>query len=251
MKPLAGKRIVVTRPRGQAAPFIGKIEEAGGTAYAVPLIAFRVFEDGQEEAILASLHTYDWILFTSKNGVDFFMQKAGHLLHRIRAKWAAIGTQTAKAAASYGLSVSYMPRRFSAEDVAEDIRKGCFLPEKVLIPKGSMARSLIADTVRKAGRQADEWLVYETYFPADERAHLLKLIRTEKVDMITFTSPSAVRHFMQILKQAQEPLPRTDYGVIGRVTEKEAAACGIPVSVCPTVFTIDALVKEMSRFYKE
>ncbi|WP_050181198.1 uroporphyrinogen-III synthase [Domibacillus robiginosus] len=251
MKPLAGKRIVVTRPRGQAAPFIGKIEEAGGTAYAVPLIAFRPSQDRQEEAILAALHTYDWILFTSKNGVDFFMQKAGHLLHKIGAKWAAIGTQTARAAEAYGLSVSYMPGRFSAEDMAEEIRNGLFLPKKMLVPKSSMARSVIADTVRQSGGQADEWIVYETYFPADEKEHLLEVIRMEKIDMITFTSPSAVRHFMQILKQSQEPLPDTDYGVIGRVTKKEALSNGIRVAVCPAVFTIDALVEEMGQFYKE
>lgn len=251
MKPLAGKRIVVTRPRGQAAPFIGKIEEAGGTAYAVPLIAFRPCTDGREEAVLAGLHTYDWILFTSQNGVNFFMQQAGHLLHKIRAKWAAIGTQTARAAASHGLSVSYTPDRFSAEDLADEIKQGFFVPEKLLIPKGSMARSLIAETVRQAGRQADEWIVYETYFPLEERENLLKLICTENVDMITFTSPSAVRHFMQTLQGAQMPLPKTDYGVIGQVTKKEALSVGIPISVCPAEFTIDALVKEISRFYKE
>lgn len=251
MKPLADKRIVVTRPAGQAAPFIGKIEKAGGTAYAVPLIAFRQFDDEQDEAILSSLHTYDWILFTSKNGVDFFMQKAGHLLDGIEAKWAAIGTQTAKAMASYGLPVSYMPARFSADDLAEEIKKGLFMPEKVLIPKGNLARSLIGDTICQTGKRADDWTVYETYFPKEEQANLLKLIRTEKMDMFTFTSPSAVRHFMKTLQEAGEPLPDADYGVIGPVTEKEALSFGMPISVCPAEFTIDALVSEISEFYKE
>ena len=251
MKPLAGKRIVVTRPAGQAAPFIGKIEKAGGTAFAVPLIAFRAVEDGQDEAILNNLHTYDWILFTSKNGVDFFMQKTAPFLDKVKAKWAAIGTQTAQAIASYGLPVSYMPSRFSADHLAEEIQKGVFLPERVLIPKGSLARNLIADTIRQAGKQADDWVVYETYFPTEEQTNLLKIIRTEKVDMFTFTSPSAVRHFMKTLQEADETLPNTDYGVIGPVTEKEALSFGIPISVCPAEFTVEALVREISKFYKE
>ncbi|WP_046173986.1 uroporphyrinogen-III synthase [Domibacillus indicus] len=251
MKPLAGKRIVVTRPAGQAAPFIGKIEKAGGTAYAVPLIAFQPFEDEQDEVILQNLHTYDWILFTSKNGVDFFMEKAGRHLKKIQAKWAAIGKQTARAMEAYGLPVSYMPASFSAEDLTEEIKKGLFLPEKVLIPKGSLARSLISGTLRRKGIQADDWIVYETYFPEEEQANLLKLIRTEKMDMFTFTSPSAVRHFVKILQEAGEPFPDADYGVIGRVTKKEAMSFEIPISVCPAEFTVDALVNEIKKFYKE
>jgi uroporphyrinogen-III synthase len=251
MKPLADKRIVVTRPAGQAAPFIGKIEKAGGTAYAVPLLAFRPAEDKMDEAVLSSLHTYDWIILTSKNGVDFFMQKVGDRVNEVKAKWAAIGAKTAEVMESYGLSVSYMPKHFSADYVVDEMNKGLFLPEKVLIPKGNLARSVIADTIRQLGKQADDWIVYETYFPKEEQENLLKLIGTGKMDMYTFTSPSAVRHFIQVLKEVEEPLPKAHYAVIGPVTEKEAKCFGIPISVSPADFTVDALVKEICEFYKE
>lgn len=251
MKPLAGKRIVVTRPAGQSAPFIGKIEKAGGTAYAVPLIAFKEAFDQQDEKMLSRLHTYDWIIFTSKNGVDFFMRKAGSRLQELDVKWAAIGTKTAKAMNAYGLTVSYMPLSFSADDVADEIQSGRFSPRNALIPKGNLARSLVGQAIRQNGGQADDWIVYETYFPEEAKRSMLELIRSKGADMYTFTSPSAVRHFAAILTSAGEPLPAADYAVIGPVTEKEAKAFGIPVSISPEEYTVDALMKEITTYYKE
>jgi uroporphyrinogen-III synthase len=249
--PLSGKRIVVTRPAGQAAPFIDKIEKAGGTAYAVPLIAFRMCEDSQDETILNQLRTYDWIILTSKNGVDFFMKKAGAYVKQLPAKFAAIGTKTAKAIEAYGVMVSYIPERFSADDLAEEMKQGLFLPEKALIPKGNLSRSLIGDTIRRSGKEADDWIVYETYFPEEEKAKLLHLIRHEQIDMYTFTSPSAVRHFIHTLNESHEPIPKADFACIGPVTKKEAEKYGMTISICPDEYTIDSLVCDMSHYYKE
>lgn len=251
MKPLSGKRIAVTRPAGQAAPFIGKIEKAGGTAYAVPLIAFRKYSSGQDETVLKKLHTYDWIILTSKNGVDFFMQKAGHLVKNTPAKFAAIGKKTAKAIESYGFPVSYIPQQFSAEGLAEEIEKGLFLPETALIPKGNMARGMIAEAICRMGKKADDWIVYETYFPEEEKKKLIQLIQSAEIDMYTFTSPSAVRHFMKVLTEENEKLPNAHFACIGPVTKQEAVKFGVTVSICPSEYTIDALVCEMSKFYKE
>lgn len=252
--PLSGKRIVVTRPRGQAAPFIDKIEKAGGTAYAVPLIAFRMHEDIQDEAVLNQLFTYDWIIITSKNGVDFFMKKVkkvGMDIKTVPAKFAAIGTKTAEALKRYGITVSYIPKRFSADDVAQDIETGRFTPKNALIPKGNLARDLIGETIRNTGAAADDWVVYETYFPEKEKEALLDLIRHEQIDMYTFTSPSAVRHFIHTLNEAEEPLPKADFACIGPVTKIEAEKYGIKVSICPDEYTIDALVSDMIYYYKE
>ncbi|MGG3450830.1 uroporphyrinogen-III synthase [Domibacillus aminovorans] len=253
-QPLSGKRIVVTRPAGQAAPFIGKIEKAGGTAYAVPLIAFRMYEDIQDEAVLNQLFTYDWIIITSKNGVDFFMKKVEEMgvdIKDIPAKFAAIGTKTAESLERYGLMVSYIPKRFSADDLAKDIETGRFVPKNALIPKGNLARDLIGETIRKTGAAADDWIVYETYFPEKEKEALLHLIRHEQIDMYTFTSPSAVRHFISTLNEAEEPIPEADFACIGPVTKKEAEKYGMTISICPDEYTTDSLVSDMIYYYKE
>jgi uroporphyrinogen-III synthase len=147
--------------------------------------------------------------------------------------------------------VSYIPERFSADDLAEEMKQGLFLPEKALIPKGNLSRSLIGDTIRRSGKEADDWIVYETYFPEEEKAKLLDLIRHEQIDMYTFTSPSAVRHFIETLKEADEPVPVAFFACIGPVTKKEALKRGLTISVCPEEYTIDALVQEISDFYRE
>ncbi|OMP67536.1 uroporphyrinogen-III synthase [Domibacillus epiphyticus] len=253
-QPLSGKRIVVTRPAGQAAPFIDKIEKAGGTAYAVPLIAFRMCEDIRDDEVLSQLFTYDWIIITSKNGAEFFIEKLSRSnieVKKIPSKFAAIGTKTAKVLEKYGVTVSYIPDRFSADDLANDIIAGRFTPRKALIPKGNLARDIIGHTIRQTGAAADDWIVYETYFPDDEKVKLLDLIRRKQADMFTFTSPSAVRHFIQTIKEENEPIPKADFACIGPVTKQEALKYGLAVSVCPEEYTIDALVEEMSSFYEE
>ncbi|OLN23502.1 hypothetical protein BTO30_05960 [Domibacillus antri] len=253
-QPLAGKHIVVTRPAGQAAPFIGKIEEAGGTAYAVPLIAFRMCEDIRDEAVLNQLFTYDWVIITSKNGADFFMKKVGQAgvdVRTLPAKFAAIGSKTAAVLEQYGVEVSHIPKRFSADDLVKEINNGRYMPKKALIPKGSLARDIIGETIRRSGAQAHDWIVYETYFPEDKKAELLDLIRHKAIDMYTFTSPSAVRHFVQIVNEGNEPIPAADFACIGPVTKKEAEKYGLAVSVCPEEYTMEALVQEMSDYYRE
>ncbi len=251
MKPLAGKHIVITRPAGQAAPFIGKIEEAGGTAYAVPLIAFKRTSNQKDDTIIKNLSTYDWIVLTSKNGVDFFMEKAGIHLLNIPAKFAAIGEKTAKAIESYGFSVSYIPNRFSADQLVKEIQQELFLPKKALIPKGNLARSIISNAIRQKGKKADDWIVYETFFPEEEKKKLRHFIKEKQMDMYTFTSPSAVQHFMKVVREENQALPDAHYACIGPITKKEAAKHGINVSVCPAEYTIDALVREIKYFYKE
>ncbi|WP_203361592.1 uroporphyrinogen-III synthase [Bacillus sp. REN10] len=251
--PLGNKRILVTRPRGQAAPFIDKIKAAGGIAYAVPLIAFRAVQAPNEAIVVSKLYTYDWIVLTSKNGVDFFFQqleKMGVDRKRISARFVAIGTKTAAVLQEYGFQADYIPEKFSADQLAKEIELGLFQAQNVLIPKGNLARTTIAEALRKQGAQVEEWIVYETFFPKEEKSRLLQLLQSERLDVITFTSPSAVRHFMNAIEEANLSLSAV-IACIGPVTEAVVKKFGLSVSICPEEYTIEALIEEMAQYFRK
>lgn len=251
-QPLKGKHILITRPRGQAASFIDKIEAAGGIAHAVPLIAFRPAYDKREAAIVDQLNTYEWIILTSKNGVRFFFQRLEHLdiRGRLTAKFAAIGTKTAEALKEYGFQAQYVPQKFSADHFAKEIEAGCFRAGKALIPKGNLARKKIAATLRQQGAIVDEWIVYETIFPEEEKRRLIRLLQEKPIDVITFTSPSAVQHFAAAVAEAGIR-PSALIACIGPVTKKSAKKHGLSVAICPEEYTIDALAAKINHYYRE
>lgn len=247
MKPLSGKRVLITRPARQAASFCHMIEQAGGTAIAVPLIAFR---EAEGEPV-RSFDRYDWIVVTSKNGMDFLMKRVGDPARLAHVKWAAIGSKTAEAIESYGFAVSYKPAAYTADQLVEEIRAGLFLPERALLPKGNLARDIIGKAIRAQGKQADDWIVYETFFPEEQRDQLIQAVQTGNIEMYTFTSPSAVRHFYEALQAADVPIPAADYAVIGPVTEKEMRVYGLPVHVRAEPYTTKALCEAIVTYYKE
>ncbi|MFK2824541.1 uroporphyrinogen-III synthase [Bacillus sp. B190/17] len=254
-RPLVDKHILVTRPRGQAGSFIDKIEAAGGMVHFVPLIAFRSFADRRERDRLQQLCTYDWIILTSKNGVDFFfkrLEEMGAARTTIKARFAAIGTETAAVLKGYGFQADYIPKKFSADQFAKEIKEGSFEAKKVLIPKGNLARTLIAEALRREGMIADEWIVYETYFPEEEKKHLVDLLQTEKTDVITFTSPSSVRHFMKAVEEAgSHTIGQTVVACIGPVTKKEADHFGFHTPICPDVYTSESLAEAIIRYFRK
>ncbi|KKB35108.1 uroporphyrinogen-III synthase [Bacillus thermotolerans] len=253
--PLFGKSILVTRPKGQAASFVDRIEAVGGTVHLVPLIAFRSFEDDRKAERLKQLHTYDWIVLTSKNGVDFFfdhLERAGIEWKEIRSRFAVIGPKTEAALKKYGFKAEYIPDKFSADQFVKEISAGRFKTQRVLIPKGNLARAVIAKALREAGMTAEEWIVYETFFPEREKERLIRLLQREKLDVITFTSPSSVRHFMETVQLVSDgSISHSLIACIGPVTKQEAEKLGLRIDICPEVYTTDALVEEMIRYYRK
>ncbi|PAQ16691.1 uroporphyrinogen III synthase [Bacillaceae bacterium SAOS 7] len=253
LQPLHNKHILVTRPRGQAAPFIDKIKAAGGIAYAVPLIAFQAIQASNESVVVNKLCTYDWIILTSKNGVDFFFQRLEEMgvdRTRISARFAAIGTKTAAVLQEYGFTADYIPEKFSADQLAKEIELGLFQAQNVLIPKGNLARTTIAEALRKQGVHVDEWIVYETFFPKEEKRRLVQLLQNERLDVITFTSPSAVRHFIDVIEEVDFSLSAV-IACIGPVTEAAVKKFGLSVSICPQEYTIEALITEMAQYFRK
>jgi uroporphyrinogen III methyltransferase/synthase len=244
-KPLFGRRIVVTRPRAQAAGFIERLEDAGAEVLPAPAIEIVPPDswDPTDDAI-SRIGDYDWLVFTSVNGVDAFFDRLAHqgrdvrVLHRCRL--AAVGSETAKALARRGLLVDVVPEEFRAEGVAEALRAQGVRGQRVLLPRAAGAREVLPEMLRDAGATVDEVLTYRAAPARSDLGELPELLREGRVDMVTFTSSSTVRHFLASLGPgAVQLLEHTRIGCIGPITSDTARAAGLPVAVQPDRYTVE------------
>lgn len=259
--PLFGKRIVVTRARSQASELVDAIEELGGEPYEFPVIE-TIMPEGAEKkakiaAALGALESYDWVFFTSANGVEFFFRHLAELgadirgLHRARI--AAVGPATAAALAQRGLLSEELPARFQAEGLIEKLGAALLPGQSVLLPRGDLAREWLADKLRELGLQVTEADTYETVVTGEDDDELMKLLEEGRIHAVTFTSSSTVHNFLHILKRMglTDPLPllaKVKIACIGPVTEQTAVAAGLTPGLIPDEATIAGLVQELCRW---
>ncbi|GAB7388687.1 uroporphyrinogen-III C-methyltransferase [Bacillaceae bacterium] len=253
-KPLFGKRIVVTRARSQASELAEKIEELGGEALEFPLINIVPPSDTQElDRALRRLGEFDWIVFTSANGVRFFFERMRALKVDIRtmhkARLLAVGPKTAEALEEKGLVVSGIPQDFTAEALfgewKEEFRPG----QTVLLPRANIAREALPRALREKGLNVTDVVAYETVTAEEGKDELVRLLREKKVDIVTFTSSSTVKNFIRLL--AGEDVEALMRGVktacIGPVTARTAEEAGLPVDAVAKESTIEGLVETLLR----
>ncbi|ASA23784.1 uroporphyrinogen-III C-methyltransferase [Paenibacillus donghaensis] len=259
--PLFGKRIVVTRARSQDSGLVSAIEELGGEPYEFPVIETRLPEGEVKKARIAealgALESYDWVFFTSANGVEYFYRHLAELgadvrgLHRARI--AAVGPATAEALAQRGLVAEALPPQFQAEGLLEAFGPRLLPGQNVLLPRGDLARAWLPDKLRELGLQVTEVDTYETVVTGEDDIELKKLLEEGRIHAVTFTSSSTVRNFLQILGRMgiADPLPllaNVKIACIGPVTQQTAIEAGLTPGLMPEEATIDALVQELCRW---
>ncbi|QSF44095.1 uroporphyrinogen-III C-methyltransferase [Paenibacillus tianjinensis] len=259
--PLFGKRIIVTRARSQASELVDRIEELGGEPYEFPVIE-TVMPEGEEKkakiaSALGALEAYDWVFFTSANGVEFFWRHLAELkvdirgLHR--AKIGAVGPATAAALAERGLMAEELPARFQAEGLLEAFGPRLEPGQKVLLPRGDLAREWLPDKLRELGLEVTEVDTYETVVTGEDDIELIRLLEEKRIHAITFTSSSTVRNFISILERMglEDPLQLlagVTIACIGPVTEETAVEAGLTPGLLPEEATIEGLVQELCRW---
>jgi uroporphyrinogen III methyltransferase/synthase len=246
-RPLFGKRIVVTRSREQAADFIERLEEQGAETIEAPTIRILPPEDPAPlDEACARAGEYEWIVFTSANGVDHFMTRliAAHDIRDLKGvKLCAIGPATADKLLRYGLRVDLMPEEYRAEAVAAALRAaGSLEGRRILLPRADIARELLADELRKAGAHVTEVAAYRTVLDGGDR-DIYRMLLDKQIDVVTFTSASTVRNFVKILGEETAPdlLQTTIVAAIGPVTAEAAQQLGIRPAIVPSSYTIPAL----------
>ena len=250
--PLFGRRIVTTRARGQADALAARLHALGADAIEMPTIEIQPAADyGPLDRALAELASYDWLIFTSANGVRFFLERLDRSsvdLRALRAKVCAIGPATRAAVEALHLKVDLMGREYVAEGLLEAFAAHDLAGRRVLLPRAAVARDLVPVELGRRGARVDVVEAYRTVTPegaGEQAAHIFGGAR--KPDCITFTSSSTVRNFVALT--GAEALEGVKVASIGPVTTATARGLGIAVDAEARVFTVDGVVDAVLGLY--
>lgn len=253
--PLQNKKILITRAEKQSIDFINKVLHYGGKPIALPLIAFKEATlTSEEQHILMNASTYDWIIFTSVNGIEYFFKqlKRFNLTTELsNIKIAVVGEKTNETLSRYGYKASVQPEEYVAEGLVECLSQYVLENEKVLYVKGNLSRDVIAKQLRLVGITIAELTTYETYCPTSSES--LKELLTKSIDVITFTSPSTVQNFVRLLEGTdwRKWIDAAVVCCIGPITKEAAIKVGINPTIVPVTYTMESLLEDMVDYFKE
>ena len=236
------KRILVTRPRAQADSFVEGLRAAGFEPIYFPVIEIQSVEDHSElDQALVQINKYDWVVFTSVNGVKVVFNKLKKYSSLPRV--AAIGPKTAEALKARGVIPDFIPEQYVAEAILPGL--GDLRGKWVLLPRAEIARRALPEAVIKSGGMAYEIAVYKT-LPAQPDVEGLAALKAG-VDVVTLTSPSTVQNFVAIAKQnGLDPLclPNNPlFACIGPITEQAAREEGLSNLVVAKEYTTEGLIQ--------
>ncbi|HKX17591.1 MAG TPA: uroporphyrinogen-III synthase [bacterium] len=248
---LAGRRIVVTRPRDDG--HLRRLLEAEGAAVLeCPAIQIAPPSDyGPLDGALRNLAAYSWIVFTSRNGVAAVAGRLAALGMRPDAltgvRLAVIGPGTGEALRGHGLAAALAPEEFRAEALVEAFAGRDVRGVRVLLPRAAAARDVLPDGLRALGAAVDVVAAYRTE-PGAPAPDVLQAVRAGAIDAVTFTSSSTVRHFLQLAgPDARRVLECTLIACIGPVTAETARDAGLRVGAVASTYTLAGLVEALRR----
>lgn len=244
-------KVLITRPRSQADSFANALADAGFEPVYLPVIEIRPVDDNSAlDRALAKLDCYDWVVFTSVNGVEVVFERLFALTptplpmgEGQGVRVAAIGPKTAEALQKCGVTPDFVPEEYVAEAILPGL--GDLRGRWVLLPRAEIARKALPEAIARAGGVAHEIAVYKTV-PAQPDPNGLAALKSG-VDAVTFTSPSTVENFVEIVRRAGlDPLHlpgNPKIACIGPITQKIAEEAGFVDLVVADEYTTEGLVK--------
>ena len=255
-RPLSGRRILITRPRHQAEEFRGRLVAFGAEVIAFPTIEIRDPSSWESlDRAIRAIESYQWLVFTSANGVQKFFSRYQQLERDVRdlkgIQIAAIGSATERTLGERGLKVQILPDEFKAEGLLQSLRGKVLKGSRILIPRAKIARDVLPIELQKQGAQVDVVEAYETASPYEGRERLELLLEERPLDMIVFTSSSTVTNLAEMARPGilRDTLKNTAVAAIGPITKQAAEGQGLEVQVQPSQYTIPALVDAIVSFY--
>jgi uroporphyrinogen III methyltransferase/synthase len=243
--PLFGKTIIVTRAQEQAGELSDRLRALGAEPVELPVISLEPSADPAPlDRAIENLASYDWLIFTSVNGVRFFLTRldqSRHDLRSLKARICAIGPATRKAIEDLHLKVDLMPEEYVAESLIKAFASENLAGQRVLLPRAAVARDVIPE-LAKLGAQVDVVEAYRNVVPPNAHARAREIFAAErKPDWITFTSSSTVKNLLAIT--GREALDGVRIASIGPVTSSTLCAHGLKVDAEAKQFTLDGLVE--------
>jgi uroporphyrinogen III methyltransferase/synthase len=257
-RPLDGKRILITRAREQSSEFALGLRRLGAEVTEFPTIEILppLSWESLDRAI-DQLPSYDWIVFTSANGVIFFWQRLGEKLVPPSLppalKVCAIGPATARELEGKGIQIDYMPREFVAEAVVTGFESIGIQGKRILLARVKKARDVLPKGLRKMGAVVEVAEAYRTVKPKGGSGKLKEILADGRIDVITFTSSSTVTHFVELAKgeDVKRMLKGMAIACIGPVTAQTAERLGMTVRIQPQEYTIPALTQAIVDYFKK
>ena len=257
-RPLFGKKIIVTRSREQASDFSVLLEKYGAEPIEFPTIETVPPKDWKEiDRAIKNLPKYDWAIFTSINGVKYFIErlkKQGKDIRELKGiKICAIGPATAKAIEDLGIKVDLLPKEYRAESIITGLGKTKIKGRRFLLPRALKAREVLPEEIKRLGGKVDVVTAYRTVQPKEKTDEIRKMLREKRVDVVTFTSSSTVENFVNMFKRNEVPgiLNGTRVACIGPITKDTATKLGIKTDIMPEKYTIPALTEAIGEYYKK
>ncbi|MCX5717887.1 MAG: uroporphyrinogen-III C-methyltransferase [Nitrospirae bacterium] len=286
-KPMFGHRVLVTR---EHAGGFEPLEDLGAEMIEFPTIEIAPPGNYNElDSAINKIEAYNWIIFTSGNGVKYFLKRLMEKDKDIRdlkgIRICAIGTKTAAEIKRYGIKVDLMPEEFNAEGLIEAFLKDCRMQDtgykmqdkknhascivhhesylqtpnselfkgmKFLLPRAEKAREVFPEKVRELGGEIDIPVTYRTVKPEMHGKRLKRFLKEGRISVATFTSASTFDNFMEIIgEDADELLRDVAIAVIGPVTARAVEKAGLKVQIMPETATIEAMVEEIIKWATE
>lgn len=257
-RPLKGTRVLVGRARHQAGALSAELRRLGAEVIEIPFIEIRKPRSFRAlDVALKNLNEYDWLILTSANGVEAMWERREKLQLRDgftdSIRIAAIGPATKKAVETHGLKVDVVPKEYVAESVVRSLKKKV-KGKRVLVVRAKVARDVIPRELRQAGAQVEVVEAYETVVPQGSRRRLRAALANSnrRPHVVTFTSSSTVRNFVELLGlkstiQRHKALAGIRMASIGPVTSSTLRDFGLMIDIAAKEFTIPGLVAAIVR----
>jgi uroporphyrinogen III methyltransferase/synthase len=246
-KPLFGKKVLVTRASHQADELSALLEEEGACAIEFPTI--KIEPISSFDKAIKDINKYDWIIFTSANGVNSFfswyLEKAD-IRSLAGIKVCVIGPATRKACERMGIKVDCQPEEFMAEGIVETMKGLDIAGKRILVLRSEEARQVLPESLKELGALVDVIPVYRTTLPETDIGRIKEMLKNSEIDLLTFTSPLTAKNFCELIGE-KRLWENIEAACIGPITEKKARELGFNVQIVAKEYTIDSLVEEIIR----
>ncbi len=256
--PLAGWRIVVTRPAAQSASMIERLRALGSMVIALPTIEIRPRQDAAVDAAVQRLADgqYHYVALTSVNGVDTLWNALQHRQFDARAfagvRIAAIGSETARALSRRGLQADVVPAAFTSTALSDRLAAEDLAGKRVLLARAALGSPVLRERLADAGARVDDVAFYDTVTPTPDPDALAEL--RHAADLVTLTSPSTAQGLVRMLRDTDSAAAQLDSlqaVCIGPVSAAAARQLGLSVAAVADVYTVDGLIDAVLQLASE